>query len=473
MHNDTLDMSRRAFAGAMGLAAVAPAALAMAGESAKGDASAAKDASAGEDGAVSASGASVPLEEDVERLCGRGGTSLTVPELNRIRRERVEAAKAEGDFVKEDGTVVPSVWHQLDVLINTYGYGSPDPSTGDALDYLRVLFDNDEAAAQHYRDMPWGKLFTAGEYAEKSGLTVDECADICEDLAGRGLLYRAERGDGVVYHHVAYVHGLWEQSIPRLYDPKVLGVTYKNLLGAPSRVPLINAGTPIYYSIPCNEEIVGGSGNDILSGGGGADRISAQAGQATVDGGEGDDALSVGEGRILPLNDYREMVERHDHIALLPCCCSLRENLRQGADVPAIGSEEMKDFQNVYGSGHHLERCLAFGEEAEYYIAIGAGRELTKDEAYEILDRNVDEGLVRPLSLRRHPGQPAVGSPAELRKVSVRSTRVPGAPAQLCTSIRYRPGAGSASRSDSSVRLLLPPEVRSALHVPSGFCRCR
>lgn len=365
MHNDTLDMSRRAFAGAMGLAAVAPAALAMAGESAKGDASAAKDASAREDGTVLASGASVPLEEDVERLCERGGTSLTVPELNRIRRERVEAAKAEGDFVKEDGTVVPSVWHQLDVLINTYGYGSPDPATGEALDYLMVMFDNDEEAAQHYLDMPWGKLFTAGEYAEKSGLTVDECADICEDLAGRGLLYRAERGDGVVYHHVAYVHGFFEQSIPRLYDPKVLGVTYKNLLGAPSRPPLVNAGTPIYYSVPCNEQI-------------------------------------VGDERILPLNDYRELVERHDHIALLPCCCSLRENLRQGADVPAIGSEEMKDFQNVYGAGHHLERCLAFGEEAEYYIAIGAGRELTKDEAYEILDRNVDEGLVLQMGYTRN-----------------------------------------------------------------------
>ena len=50
------------------------------------------------------------LTDDMQAHCDRGGTSLMLEELNRIRHERVDAA---GDFVREDGTVVPAVWNKL------------------------------------------------------------------------------------------------------------------------------------------------------------------------------------------------------------------------------------------------------------------------------------------------------------------------------------------------------------------------
>ncbi len=58
-------------------------------------------------------------------------------------------------------------------------------------------------------------------------------------------------------------------------------------------------------------------------------------------------------------------------------------------------SPEMSDYRNVFDEhGHKLERCLAFGEEAEFYIENGLGREITKEECYEVIQNNIDEGLV-------------------------------------------------------------------------------
>ena len=297
-----------------------------------------------------------PITEDPERYLERGATTLTVNELNRIRHQLVDAA---GDLELADGTVIPALWHKLDVLVNTYGMRGADPETGEGIPFLQYLFDNDEQAVAHYLEMPFGRVFSEYEYAEESGLEVEECKAILEDLAQRGLLYRANRAGGPVYHHLAIAHGFFEQSIPRMYDPGFINAMYTSYLGAPS-MPMQNAlcgATPIYYAIPCDEQV-------------------------------------VGDERVLPLNDYREIVERNDTIAILPCCCSLREDMRLYGDVPPIGSEEMKEYRNGFDAGHNLERCMGFGEEAEYYLSIGAARQITKEEAYEILARGVDEGLV-------------------------------------------------------------------------------
>lgn len=342
-------IDRRTFVGATAAAALA-AAMPLAATASAEEAGKPVQAAQSENTA-----ADVPLTEDPERLCERGGTTLTVEELNRIRRERVDAA---GDFVKPDGTVVPAVWHKLDVLTNTYGLGGPDPEIGEALDYIMCLFDYNEQDAQDYLDMPWGKEFTVWEYAQKSGKTVEECTEICEDFSRRGLLFRAQRGAVTYYYQLAYIHGYFEQSIPREYDPDYISVVYPSYLVAPTHPGLTAAGTPIYYSIPCREEV-------------------------------------VADERVLPLNDWREVVERfQDEVCLVPCCCGLRENVRLGVEVPPIGSEELKDFHNQFGGGHKLERCLVFGEEAEFYNMIGAGRMITKEEAVEVIENNIEAGLV-------------------------------------------------------------------------------
>lgn len=335
-------MSRRTFVNAaLGAAALAGTSTAFAGENTE----------------VLEVGQTVPMiTDDDDLLCERGGTTLTVQQLNRIRRERIEAANG---FTREDGTEIKPVWHKLATLIDTYGWGGPDPDSGDPHGYVVALFNDDEEAAAHWLEMPWGKIFTPTEYAQRSGRTVEECRQICDDLALRGLLFKAMHSNGEpTYHHLAYVHGFMEQSIPRMYDPEFTAATYDSFLFTPTNPGLVSVGTPIYYAVPCDEGV-------------------------------------VSDQRILPLNDYREVIDRNECIAVVPCCCGLREDVRLGADVPPIGSEELKGFRNVFGDHHPLERCLVFGEEAEYYLSIGAGRQITKEETLEILHRNVyEEGLI-------------------------------------------------------------------------------
>lgn len=56
--------------------------------------------------------------------------------------------------------------------------------------------------------------------------------------------------------------------------------------------------------------------------------------------------------------------------------------------------EEYRNSEKFDSHGHRLERCLAFGEEAEYWISIGAGRQITREECIETMERNIADGLV-------------------------------------------------------------------------------
>ena len=296
------------------------------------------------------------LEDDLQTYCDRGGTSLSVEELNKIRREMIDAA---GDFEMEDGTVVPAVWHKLNVLTNSYGLGGPDPKTGEGMAYLQELFYHDEDLAQKYLEAPIGVIFSAEDYAQQTGRDLKESKVILEDLADRCLLYREHRCGMNFYYQIPWVHGFFELSINRMYDQDYVDVMYRDYYGAPSKPSLVPGGTPIYYSVPVGQDV-------------------------------------VSDDRVAPLSDWREVVERWDKIALCPCCCSLRQNARAtGCDLPEMFSPEMSDYRNVFDEhGHKLERCLAFGEEAEFYIENGLGREITKEECYEVIQNNIDEGLV-------------------------------------------------------------------------------
>ena len=139
-------MSRRTFVNAaLGAAALAGTSTAFAGENTE----------------VLEVGQTVPMiTDDDDLLCERGGTTLTVQQLNLIRRERVEAANG---FTREDGTEIKPIWHKLATLIDTYGWGGPDPDSGDPHGYVVALFNDDEEAAAHWLEMPWGKIFTPTE----------------------------------------------------------------------------------------------------------------------------------------------------------------------------------------------------------------------------------------------------------------------------------------------------------------------
>lgn len=112
--------------------------------------------------------------------------------------------------------------------------------------------------------------------------------------------------------------------------------------GADIILQLYNARSSFYNAVPCSREVV--ADNEIA----------------------------------LPYDDFEAIVDKFDKIAVSPCQCRLSHK--------ALGIPDPGD--------HPLETCITLGEEAEYYIENGIGREIDKKEALEILHRSVDCGMV-------------------------------------------------------------------------------
>lgn len=83
---------------------------------------------------------------------------------------------------------------------------------------------------------------------------------------------------------------------------------------------------------------------------------------------------------ILPCEDYRELLKAQETIAVVPCSCRYR----------TTAVDDHCDF----ASEEERWNCLQFGRGAEYAIKRKSGKELSIDEALELLDKIEDDGLL-------------------------------------------------------------------------------
>jgi Na+-translocating ferredoxin:NAD+ oxidoreductase RNF subunit RnfB len=81
---------------------------------------------------------------------------------------------------------------------------------------------------------------------------------------------------------------------------------------------------------------------------------------------------------LLPYEDVVKLIEDVDYVCVSTCACRHRKNI--DSDYP-----ECK---------HPDEVCLHFDTLARYIVNNGMGREITREEAYAILRKSADSGLV-------------------------------------------------------------------------------
>lgn len=260
---------------------------------------------------------------------------MTLEELNIKRQELIDS---KSEYVCADGTVIPEAFVKLRTLIDTYGNGVGSEVHDDS--FVEVMYHFSEEDAQAYLEMPFGIFFAAAEYAEKSGRDEAECLAICEELASRGLLMRVRRGGVAYFHQLAEAHGIWEYAL--LQNANADYTTKHSMQwGEDIVLQLYNADTPFYYAIPVNKEVVANE-------------------------------------EILPYDDYEKIIARNTVIAVSDCQCRLSH---QTIDVEDPGN-------------HPLETCMTTGEQAEYYIENGIGRQIDQEEALSILRNSVEHGMV-------------------------------------------------------------------------------
>jgi formate hydrogenlyase subunit 6/NADH:ubiquinone oxidoreductase subunit I len=89
--------------------------------------------------------------------------------------------------------------------------------------------------------------------------------------------------------------------------------------------------------------------------------------------------------RIMPYEDVMAVVESQDFLSVSKCACRQRKRVDPGSAR----------------CEHPEEVCLHFGDLAHYLVGSGLSREVTKEEAKEVLKVAADAGLVHATSNRQ------------------------------------------------------------------------
>ena len=175
----------------------------------------------------------------------------------------------------------------------------------------------------------------ATEYTCADGTVIPEVyVKLRACVEGYGLGVGSENND----HSFDFFMAYWTPEEAQAYIEMPLGVAFTAADNA-----LFTSETPFYYPVPVNQSV-----------------------------------LPEGE-EILPLDDWNKIIDRNEIIGVSICQCRLRRVL-QG--------------QITEGCNHPMDTCMTFGEEAQYYIENNLARQINKDEARAILQRNVDLGMV-------------------------------------------------------------------------------
>jgi Pyruvate/2-oxoacid:ferredoxin oxidoreductase delta subunit len=97
---------------------------------------------------------------------------------------------------------------------------------------------------------------------------------------------------------------------------------------------------------------------------------------------------------VLPYEDFREVIKAQDKIAVVPCSCRYRTtSVDEHCEVCA--EEERWN-------------CLQFNRGAEYVISRDTGKELSVEEALELVDRVEEDGLLHVWQNNRNLTGPTV-----------------------------------------------------------------
>lgn len=221
--------------------------------------------------------------------------------------------------------------------IDELSFGFPKSYVGADLMLIRKIFSRENA--ENFLLMSKGYQ-TAEEYAEKNGFSPDDAKMRLDRMAERGLILRRHRERGDEYGQHPFVMGFLEWQGNRagngsswLYSTAIYMVSSQ--FGS-----RMSQTMPFYRTIPHHPEFVEGS-------------------------------------VIKPYDNIEAMLDRHRRFAVGVCMCRLMDKMKPNNPC-----------------NHPLETCIETDDYADFYIETGIGREITKEEALEILRQGEKDGRI-------------------------------------------------------------------------------
>lgn len=235
-----------------------------------------------------------------------------------------------------------NVYQRLQERLDQWSTGFPATENQSEIKVLKHMFSEEEALL--FLDLtPFPE--TPAEAAARLGKDRDTLAETMESMAKKGQLYRLRKNGDVRYSAVPFVVGVMEFQLNHIASNKELAKDMA-VYGMSGFVKsLASLDTPHQRSIPINTELV-----------------SAWP--------------------VAPYDDAVAILKRQKKIALANCVCRtmVRQVTSMLCDKP-------------------LETCMMFGTTADYYIENGMGREITVDQAMDVLKLCDEHAMViQPLN---------------------------------------------------------------------------
>ncbi len=240
------------------------------------------------------------------------------------------------------------LYQKLAELFNRIGYGSRYCPELEAL--LKYLFSEEEARLtlnlSPFAPEPPAKV------AERLGRDPERVAAVLNDMADKGLIYCSERGDEKWYKTIQLVPGIFElqfmkgEVTPRAKELARLFDAYFHAPREESDAGQDEGGISFARVIPIETTV-----------------------SPRVD--------------VFPYEEAGQYIDKAETITASICYCRHEQRLLgRGCDYPD-------------------DVCLQFGSFADFVRDRGFGREITREEAREIMKRSAEAGLVATSSNTR------------------------------------------------------------------------
>ncbi|MBU2550946.1 MAG: 4Fe-4S binding protein [Proteobacteria bacterium] len=227
--------------------------------------------------------------------------------------------------------------------LDQYSNGFPETASGVELRMLKKLFTEDEAEMYLIMTM---MPETAEQAAQRTGRDLEETRALLDRMGEKGLLFRATMKGETMYMVFGFTTGIYEFQLKTFDEEfaKLYEEFYTEAYFQNMRLtPTQHVPIPVHRVVETPHP-----------------RPSYE--------------------------DSREIVKAQKLIAAVDCVCRVQRGLAGGdCDKP-------------------VEVCLMFGAHAKYYIERGIGREVSAEEALDILDQCEKAGLVTQPHNSQTPG---------------------------------------------------------------------
>jgi Pyruvate/2-oxoacid:ferredoxin oxidoreductase delta subunit len=233
-------------------------------------------------------------------------------------------------------------YHKLRDFLDQFPIGFPSTDSGVELQILKRLFSVDEAEITiQLSPLPE----EASVIAARIGAPAEKLSAGLEAMAKDGLIFRIRRGGKTLFSAAPFMIGLYEYSVKKI--DRELAALFKQYYDEAYQEEMGRSNIPGFKVIPLQQNLR----TDMA---------------------------------LLPYHKIEEDIRSARIIAVTECVC------RKEA---ALTDHQCK---------HPTENCLSFGVAAEFYIENGMGRQITAEEAIQIVKKADESGLVHAGANAKH-----------------------------------------------------------------------